>query len=884
MLKSVVEFSSDWLMWLVDYKNIKYISPAVEHITGYPPAAFMADKQLIIQVIHPADRSRITQAFIDETHDPEVHNVEFRIIHKDGTIRWIAHRCHPVFDDQHKIIGRVSSNRNITDKKRLELALFEKESFLKSIFDGIQDPMHVIDKEYRVLVTNKKLLEMRQVTQESIRGRYCYEAYQGRSEHCEQCGAKEVFRTGKPHSIKKILPLPDGSQHYFEVYSFPLFEENGDVSQVIEMTHDITSEEQAKQNMLKIIRIIEQSTESVTIMGLDFSVEYANPAFEKMTGYSVAEINMRNQQRMHSGKKIPEYYAKVLVAMTKGEVWYGQNKITTKQGKACFMDSVVFPIKDDNNVIINYAKISKDITQAKQVEAALKESEQKLRSYVESAPIGIFIADERGNYIDVNPAAEKITGYSRVELLQMNLIDLIPQDHHQRVKEHFDRIVKTGKTSSSMPFVTKDGSQRHWLVNVVKLKDDKYLAFHLDITERKQSEQKELEFEKQLLQTQKLESLGVLAGGIAHDFNNILMGILGYADLALSTMSPFAPEKEFIQGINDSTRKAAELVKQMLAYSGKGKFSLEPIDLNHLIEDTIQMLNISISKNAVLKFNYSKDPVFLEGDPAQIRQIIMNLVINASDAVGKKSGVIALSTGTMYCDSEYIETTALESQIIQTKALSEGMYIYVEVSDTGMGMSKKTMTKIFEPFFTTKYTGRGLGLSAVLGIVRGHHGLVKIYSEEGKGTTFKVLFPLLPGAETDKTRTELDIADDNWKREGTFLIADDEEAVRNVGKHMIKKLGYEVLTAADGDEAVKIFKEHIQDIVGVLLDLTMPHKDGAEVFREIRKLNPDVKVILSSGYNEQDATQQFIGKGLAGFIQKPYVSADLIQKIKEVFS
>jgi len=304
-----------------------------------------------------------------------------------------------------------------------------------------------------------------------------------------------------------------------------------------------------------------------------------------------------------------------------------------------------------------------------------------------------------------------------------------------------------------------------------------------------------------------------------------------------------------------------------------------------VIQETVEMLNVSISKNAVLRFNLSSVPIFVEGDPSQIRQIIMNLTINASEAIERNSGVIALTTGMMYCDAEYIENTGFEVQRDVREQLSPGMYAFLEVSDTGAGMPKATLARIFEPFFTTKFTGRGLGLSAILGIVRGHCGMIKIYSEEGKGTTFKVLFPLYDGidgiSEDENTR---DCLADSFKGEGTFLIADDEEAIRTVGKHMIQRLGFNVLTADDGREAIALFKEYADEIVGILLDLTMPHKNGAEVFQEVRKLNPKAKVILSSGYNEQDATQQFVGKGLAGFIQKPYASTDLIEQIKKIMS
>jgi len=294
-----------------------------------------------------------------------------------------------------------------------------------------------------------------------------------------------------------------------------------------------------------------------------------------------------------------------------------------------------------------------------------------------------------------------------------------------------------------------------------------------NITERKASEQNKLDFEKKILHTQKLESLGVLAGGIAHDFNNILMAILGYADLAISTVGPHSPATEYLNGITSSSRKAAEMIKQILAYSGKGKFTLEKIDLNALLIDTSQMFSISISKKAVLKFNYSSEPVIMEGDPSQIRQIIMNLVINASEAFSEKSGVIELSTGRMHCDQKYIEHTGFAKLVTREHPPETGTYIFLDVSDSGCGMSPKTMQRIFDPFFTTKFTGRGLGLSAVLGITNGHNGMVKIQSEVGQGTTFRVLFPYLePNGELEETIPELPTAAENWEAQGFFLIAD----------------------------------------------------------------------------------------------------------------
>jgi signal transduction histidine kinase/CheY-like chemotaxis protein len=396
-----------------------------------------------------------------------------------------------------------------------------------------------------------------------------------------------------------------------------------------------------------------------------------------------------------------------------------------------------------------------------------------------------------------------------------------------------------------------------------------------DITERKRSEETRRSLERQMQHAQKLESLGVLAGGIAHDFNNLLMAILGNADLALNQLEPHSPARGNIEEIETVTRRAADLARQMLAYSGKGRFVIEPINLNGFVKEMAHLLTVSISKKVVLKYNFADNLPVCEGDATQIRQIIMNLIVNASEAIGEKSGVIALSTGAMDCDSVYLQDLRIE------KALPAGLYVYIEVSDTGCGMDRETLNKIFDPFFTTKFTGRGLGLSAVLGIVRGHKGTIKVYSEAGKGTTFKILFPAseVPGVAAMKQQAET--AREPWRGEGTVLIADDEETICAVGKRMLECIGFRVLTAPDGREAVEVYREHAEEIVCVLLDLTMPHLNGAEAFREIRLINPQVKVILCSGYNMLDATQRFVGEGLAGFIQKPYNMAELREKMQQ---
>ena len=367
-----------------------------------------------------------------------------------------------------------------------------------------------------------------------------------------------------------------------------------------------------------------------------------------------------------------------------------------------------------------------------------------------------------------------------------------------------------------------------------------------DITERKWAEEKRLQMERQMQQTQKLESLGVLAGGIAHDFNNLLTIILGNASLALDEMPSLSPARDSLKAIEATSLRAAELCRQMLAYSGKGRFVIENIRMNDLIGEMISLLKASISKKAILNLNLKEPLPPLRGDPSQIRQVLMNLVFNASEAIGEHGGVITISTGMMECSNEDI------SEIYLDDNLTEGLYVWLEVSDTGCGMDHETQRRIFEPFFTTKFTGRGLGLSAVLGIVRGHKGALKVYSEPGRGTTFKVLFP---AAESDRPlvpQSSSNIQHSDWKGAGTVLLVDDEESVRNLGNRMLERLGFKVLIAVDGQQALETFRELHNEIVLVILDLTMPYMDGEETFRELRRIDQKVRVIMSSGYTESE--------------------------------
>ncbi len=407
-----------------------------------------------------------------------------------------------------------------------------------------------------------------------------------------------------------------------------------------------------------------------------------------------------------------------------------------------------------------------------------------------------------------------------------------------------------------------------------RLLTERIEALGREVQRRKEAEAQRRKLEEQMLQTQKLESLGVLAGGIAHDFNNLLTSVIGYCDLAQLEVAPSSPAYTLIEDAVQGARRAAELTQQMLAYAGKARFTVGPVQLSQLVMDITRLLEVSISKKCVLRYDLMPELPHCEADATQLRQVIMNLLINASEAIGDRSGTITIATGAAWCDAQYLRENHVDD------GLAEGLYVHLKVADSGHGMTADVRARIFDPFYTTKFTGRGLGLAAVLGIVRAHGGAIRVYSEPGRGTTFKLLFPALPVAEGVPVRAPA--ADAGWRGSGTVLVVDDEESIRALGQHILERLGFTVVTAADGREALHRYRELADASPIVLLDLTMPHLDGAATFRELRQLRPDVRVVLMSGYSEQAVEPQFAGKGLAGFIQKPFRLDELRRVIRRV--
>jgi PAS domain S-box-containing protein len=523
----------------------------------------------------------------------------------------------------------------------------------------------------------------------------------------------------------------------------------------------------------------------------------------------------------------------------------------------------------------HFVAVFENITERKRLQLEIEQERDLLSTLMDNLPDLVYIKDATGRFRLVNLAVSKFVGAPEPkEMVGRTDRDFTPAPVADKFNADDRKVMASGRSLINMEELATNasGAARYLLTTKVPIFDKGgkvtgLVGISRDITERK-------EFDSRLQQTQKLESLGVLAGGIAHDFNNILMAIMGNANLAQWSLGRESPAQPQMEEIMKAGQRAADLCRQMLAYAGKGRFQVVPLDISEVIEEMKEMLMLSVSKKAALLFKLAPHPPSVLADVSQIRQVIMNLVINASEAIGERSGAITVLTGGIECDRAYLD------EVWSGQLMPEGHYVFLEVTDTGAGMDDVTRSRIFEPFFTTKFTGRGLGLSAVMGIVRGHNGAIKVYTELNKGTAFKLLFPA--NDAPPRALTAAGGSCSEWQGHGTILLVDDEESVRKVGKLMLEQLGFCVLAASDGRSAIEQLTSHIDEVVCVVLDLSMPAMDGAEAFREMRKIKPDVKVVLSSGYNEQHAVQDFVGKGLAGFIQKPYQVSTLELKLREI--
>ncbi len=534
--------------------------------------------------------------------------------------------------------------------------------------------------------------------------------------------------------------------------------------------------------------------------------------------------------------------------------------------------------------------IVRDITEARRGARRLKEQNEFTQRVLDSIDARIAVVDSGGVIIEVNEAwrrfaAENGAGDER----NWGIGSCYYREHAasepgaEMARQAYAGMRRVG--SGELPlfeleYPCPSPHEDTWFsmrVSPLRGRPGVILVSHTDISERKAAEQQRMLMERQILQTQKLESLGILAGGIAHDFNNILTAILGNASLASAELPPGSPAITSVMEIEQASRRAAELCRQMLAYSGRGRFIIEPIDLNLLTTEMLGLIRTSISKKVRINSLLAARLPRFSGDATQIRQVFMNIVLNAAEAIGDDAGLVTISTGARPYSEE-----DLRRMLLAPAEPTPGTYVFFHVADTGCGMDQATLERLFEPFFTTKFTGRGLGMSAVLGIMRGHKGGLSVQSTPGRGTSFTVLFPAAhPLDEAGMVRPVE--TRHGWKGTGCILVVDDEDLVRNSAKRMIETIGFTVLCARNGRHAMDIYMKDGPRIDIVLLDLTMPEMDGAQTLRALTEIDPSVRIIMCSGYSEYELEARFKGANVVGVLQKPYTVEMLRERLQGFF-
>ena len=526
----------------------------------------------------------------------------------------------------------------------------------------------------------------------------------------------------------------------------------------------------------------------------------------------------------------------------------------------------------------------RDVTDKRLLEQERMADAKRLQIAIEAANLGLWEWDALSNTLTWNDQLLEMHGLTREEFTGKYEIftRCVHPDDRDRMEGEVQRVLANPAERYECEYrMSRPNGIVRWIYTRGHVQTDQngksigMLGAAIDITTRKEEEESRALMEQKLQQTQKLESLGILAGGIAHDFNNLLTGVLGNASLARMDLPPSSPVQPYLQQIEQSSQRAADLCKQMLAYSGKGRFVVQRVNLSHLVEDGIPLLHVSVAKDASIKLRLAHPLPAVNADATQLRQILMNLVINASDAIGSRPGAIEIRTGVVEVDTAYLATTHLAPN------LPGGRYVYLEVSDTGSGMDAETLKRIFDPFFTTKFTGRGLGLAAVLGIVRGHLGALNVSSEPGRGTTFTLLLPEVEGHADDLVAPAPPRS--AWRGSGRVLIIDDEEAVRRAAAQMLKSIGFESVAAVDGRQGLDLFAAHPDAFQAILLDLTMPRLDGAKTFDQLNRLTRKVPIVVMSGFSEQEAMSQFDPGEIAGFLQKPFKPEELQAILQRAF-
>jgi len=797
----------------------------------------------------------------------------------DALIGKVLHPEIPYLDKEHLIIGGVYtflavlifviSTISTTNVRK-------SEERLRSLFDASTDFIFLLDKQGVILQTNLSTLGKSGYRERELIGRGIYEFFTPSSQKIFQERFPVLLKQGKNRAEVEFV-YKNGTIATMDCSASAVYGEQGEINSFMIVERDITERKRAEKELRraeeKYRTMIEHSNDLIWTLDTEGKFTYTNKQAEELSGYGQADLIGKNFDPLLPPGDV-QRISEVYYALLNGKPQQYEVSVIRKDGSVFVLSVNAAPLYDSGEIVgvVNFAR---NITEQKLAERALQESEQRYRKLVESVTDYMYtvqVENGRAKETKHGPGCVAVTGYTSEEYDADPYMwyRMIHEEDRRSAAEQSEKIL-SGATPSSLEhrIIHKDGSVR-WVKNSPVPRCDEsgrlvaYDGMVADITERKR-------LESQLHQAQKMEAVGQLAGGIAHDFNNILSAILGYGSLLQMKIEENDPLRSYVDQIIASSHRAAHLTHGILAFSRKQIINLRPVDLNEIIGRVEKLLVRIIGEDIELKTGMNGADLLITADSGQIEQVLINLCTNARDAM-PQGGFLMIETRLMECDELFVKAHPYAKP---------GIYAMVSVSDTGIGMDDGTKERIFEPFFTTKEVGKGtgLGLSIVYGIIKQHGGYINVYSESGKGTTFKIYLPILKSGIKE---TELMPSIPAARGAETVLMAEDDAAVRTIAREVFEQFGYTVIEARDGEDAVKKFLENKDNVHLVVLDVLMPKKNGKEAYEEIRKIRPDVKVIFTSGYTADILNKKGILEEGINFLSKPISTNDLIRKVREV--
>jgi PAS domain S-box-containing protein len=762
-----------------------------------------------------------------------------------------------------------------------ETALLQSEKRFKTVFQAAPLGIAIANPEGYFLEVNSTFKKMLGYRKNEIK-KMTFVDITHPDDRTETQRLSNSVRKGSINSYKRAKRYlkKDGGFIWAVVRATAARDNDGNILYWLGIMEDLTEREQAKKALKESESrhrmLFEHAAEGIVVVDITSGkIMYANPAICKLLGYSEKELTNMAVRDIHPKKKLKRILNEFR-AMTQGEKRLAQNiPCVRKDGTRIYVNiNSTQVVIDGIECVVGFLQ---DITQRVNTEAALRQSEERYRNILTSIEEGYFEVDLAGNFTFLNEAVCKMFGYHRDELMGMNNRQYTRPQTAKKMFKIFHKVYRTGKSASATNYeiITKSGSKKILEVSASLIKDAAntpvgFRGLLRDVTKRMKGEKEKKRIASQIQQAQKMEAIGTLAGGIAHDFNNLLMGFQGNISLMLLDLDEDHPYSEYLKNMESYVIRGSELTRQILGFARRGKFQVRTTSLNDLLEKSADMFSRTKKEISIHK-KFQEDLWPVEVDRGQFEQVMLNLFVNSWQAMP--------GGGNLYLETENVY---LEENHEKPYEIFPGPYVRISVTDTGIGMDNEIQQRIFEPFFTTKAVGRGtgLGLASAYGIIKNHNGIIDVYSEIGHGAIFKIYLPA-----SDKTVVrENPLAEKLKKGTESILLVDDEEMVVDIGKELLEKLGYSVIPASGGSEAIKKFRQHKHQIDLVILDMIMPDMSGSETFDNLKTIDPDIKILLSSGYSIDGQASEILNRGCNGFVQKPFNLEQISSKIREILA